>query len=184
MLGAPCYPSRCRGFSFVDNSTITGVLYSYLATRLSLPAVAPNMNINILVTAVIVLVPWFQPQSTKFQEPGTPMPKQSITQPVSQPDLKIATTMEKVPTAPPPVASGATGSESEAKAFIYQKESGNNPNAVNAGGCRGLGQACPGSKLPCGADYACQDAYFTKYAIDRYGSWTAAKAFWLENHWW
>lgn len=70
------------------------------------------------------------------------------------------------------------------KDFIYQHESGNNPNAVNSIGCRGLGQACPGSKLPCGADYACQDAYFTNYALTRYGSWEAAYAFWVQHSWW
>lgn len=70
------------------------------------------------------------------------------------------------------------------KDFIYQHESGNNPSAVNSIGCRGLGQACPGSKLPCGADYACQDAWFTNYAMTRYGSWEAAYNWWLQNHWW
>lgn len=73
----------------------------------------------------------------------------------------------------------------QAKAFIYQKESGNNPAAVNSIGCRGLGQACPGSKLPCSnSDYACQDAYFTNYAETRYGSWEAAYNFWQKNMWW
>lgn len=70
------------------------------------------------------------------------------------------------------------------KDFIYQKESGNNPNAVNSIGCRGIGQACPGTKLPCGADYACQDAWFTNYAMQRYGSWEAAYNFWVANRWW
>lgn len=70
------------------------------------------------------------------------------------------------------------------KACIYMKESGNNPAAVNSIGCRGIGQACPGTKLPCGADYACQDAWFTNYAITRYGSWDAAWVFWQANKWW
>lgn len=68
--------------------------------------------------------------------------------------------------------------------YIYTRESGCNLNAVNPGGCRGIGQACPGSKLPCGADYACQNAFFTNYAMQRYGSWEAAYSFWLKNHWW
>ena len=83
---------------------------------------------------------------------------------------------------------------SSAKAFIYCKESGNDPNAVNSTGCRGIGQACPGSKLPCsGSDYACQDTWFTNYMQQRYGSWENAKAHWLARvpingvdvgHWW
>lgn len=73
----------------------------------------------------------------------------------------------------------------EAKAFIYQHESGNNPAAVNSIGCRGIGQACPGSKLPCSdSDYACQDAWFTNYAMTRYGSWEKAYQFWVANRWW
>lgn len=68
--------------------------------------------------------------------------------------------------------------------FIYMHESGCNLNAVNAGGCRGIGQACPGSKLPCGADYACQNTWFSNYAISAYGSWEAAYSFWLSHSWW
>ena len=71
------------------------------------------------------------------------------------------------------------------KACIYMKESTNNPAAVNSIGCRGLGQACPGSKLPCSdTDYACQDAWFTNYAIQRYGGWDQAWAFWQQHNWW
>lgn len=68
--------------------------------------------------------------------------------------------------------------------WIYMKESGCNPNSVNSIGCRGIGQACPGSKLPCGAEIACQHAFFSSYAIGRYGSWAAARAFWEKAHWW
>jgi hypothetical protein len=84
------------------------------------------------------------------------------------------------------VAVAATGCNTgnQYKDYIYMKESGCNPSAVNSIGCRGIGQACPGNKLPCGADFDCQDAWFSNYAIQRYGSWEAAYAFWLNNHWW
>lgn len=73
----------------------------------------------------------------------------------------------------------------EAKAFIYQHESGNNPTATNSIGCYGIGQDCNGIVLSkCGANYACQDEYFTGYAMRRYGSWEAAYAFWIANNWW
>lgn len=73
-----------------------------------------------------------------------------------------------------------------AKAFIYEHESGNNPGAINpSSGACGLGQALPCSKMPCSlSDYACQDKFFTGYAIARYGSWENAKAFWQANRWW
>lgn len=70
------------------------------------------------------------------------------------------------------------------KQYIYQHESGCNTAAVNSIGCRGLGQACPGDKLPCNADYSCQDIWFTNYAMVRYGSWYNAYIFWINNYWW
>lgn len=76
-------------------------------------------------------------------------------------------------------------SANAAKAYIYSRESGNNPNAVSPNGCYGLGQDCNGVvRIQCGADYACQDAYFTNYAMRRYGSWENALAFWQNHHWW
>ncbi len=76
-------------------------------------------------------------------------------------------------------------SANAAKAYIYSRESGNNPNATNPTGCYGLGQDCNGVlRSTCGADYACQDAYFDGYATRRYGSWEGAYSFWQANHWW
>jgi hypothetical protein len=71
------------------------------------------------------------------------------------------------------------------KAYIYAHESGNNPGAVNEIGACGLGQALPCSKMGCGLDdYACQDTFFTNYMLNRYGSWSNARAFWESNRWW
>lgn len=70
-------------------------------------------------------------------------------------------------------------------AYIYQRESGCNPGSVNPGGCAGIGQACPGSKMGCGlSDVSCQLAYFEAYALGRYGSWEAAYNFWQSHSWW
>lgn len=70
-------------------------------------------------------------------------------------------------------------------AYIYQHESGCRTDATNGGGCRGIGQACPGSKLPCSdTDFACQHEWFSGYAESRYGGWEAAYQAWLVQHWW
>lgn len=89
-----------------------------------------------------------------------------------------------------PVASSAViagcGDNSFAQ-YIYQHESGCRLNATNSGGCVGIGQACPGSKLynVCpDLNYACQNAFFTDYANRAYGGWSGAYQFWLNNHWW
>jgi len=68
--------------------------------------------------------------------------------------------------------------------FIYMKESGCNLNATNANGCYGIGQDCNGIvRTKCGADYTCQNQYFTNYVNGRYGGWRGAYDFWVSNHW-
>jgi len=99
---------------------------------------------------------------------------------------RIQAEKSKIASAVPKITQTAYASTgcSDAKSCIYSHESGNNTNAINSIGCRGLGQACPGTKLPCGDDYACQDAWFSQYAIERYGSWENAWVFWQANRWW
>lgn len=87
------------------------------------------------------------------------------------------------------VAAGIPSSQHAAVDFIIGRESGWRPNAMNAGGCAGLGQACPGSKLAnvCPEwqiDPVCQLKFFNGYAVNRYGSWNEAYNFWQINHWW
>ena len=77
---------------------------------------------------------------------------------------------------------------SDYKLYIYDHESGNNPEAVNSSsGACGLGQAEPCSKLSsvCSlSDYACQDAWFTRYMEERYGTWEAAYEHWIIHRNW
>lgn len=73
--------------------------------------------------------------------------------------------------------------------YIFSRESRWNAAAMNAGGCGGLGQACPAGKLAnvCPgwqSDPVCQTRFFSGYAIGRYGSWAGAYNAWLSKHWW
>lgn len=86
-------------------------------------------------------------------------------------------------------AAGVPTSQHFAADFILAHESGWRLNAQNAGGCLGLGQACPGSKLiaACPAwqtDAICQIQFFTGYANGRYGSWSGAYQAWQIQGWW
>lgn len=142
------------------------------------PARPPNMQIKIL-SIFALLLPWFQ--APVYHEVPLSLPTFKQVKPIKQPDLKPIATAEPVYIAPPPLPT------SDAKAFIYEHESGNNPLAQNSLGCLGLGQACPGSKLliVCPTlDYACEDSYFTGYMQDRYTTWENARSFWIANHWW
>lgn len=84
---------------------------------------------------------------------------------------------------------GIPADQQGAAEFIISRESGWRLTARNSGGCLGLGQACPGSKLIAACpDYAndpvCQIRFFNGYAVGRYGSWNGAYNFWQVNHWW
>ncbi len=78
--------------------------------------------------------------------------------------------------------------EKDAKAYIFQHESGFNQYAVNpSSGACGLGQSLPCHKLTSSCrldDYKCQDDWFENYMHRRYGTWQNAVAFWKTNRWW
>lgn len=89
--------------------------------------------------------------------------------------------------------------DNQSAAIIYGKESGGrvagncDTAAVNSLGCIGIGQNCPDKNgrlwlaEACPdwrTNYDCQNAAFTKYALDRYGSWEAALEFHKANNWW
>ena len=79
------------------------------------------------------------------------------------------------------VASNVSGSEAEAKEWIAQKESGGSYTATNG---RYIGRyQLTDSYL--NGDYSAenQERVADAYVAGRYGSWTAAKNFWLNNGW-
>ena len=105
-------------------------------------------------------------------------------------EAPAATTYE-APAAPAPAASVAesntaaastvSGSEAEAKEWIAQKESGGSYTATNG---RYIGRyQLTDSYL--NGDYSAenQERVADAYVAGRYGSWTAAKNFWLNNGW-
>ena len=79
------------------------------------------------------------------------------------------------------VASTVSGSEAEAKEWIAQKESGGSYTATN-------GQYIGRYQLTASylnGDYSAenQERVADAYVAGRYGSWSAAKNFWLNNGW-
>ena len=79
------------------------------------------------------------------------------------------------------VASTVSGSEAEAKEWIAQKESGGRYTATNG---RYIGRYQLTDSYVNG-DYSAanQERVADAYVAGRYGSWSAAKNFWLNNGW-
>ena len=104
-------------------------------------------------------------------------------------ELPLASLPTKIAELPNPIVKTQPAASTQTvdyKLYIYNHESGDDPTRWNNMGCVGLGQACPSSKLlaVCPTlDYACEDAWFTRYA-DKYGGWEGAYQFWLSHHWW
>lgn len=117
-----------------------------------------------------------------------PIPPKQVT--LKTPPVSPVETLQAVYVAPvvsytPPVSVSPNCGPDSMMAYIYTVESGCRTNAYNPGGCRGLGQACPGSKLPCSdTDWACQDAWFRNYAVAAYGSIYNAYIFRTTHNWW
>lgn len=89
------------------------------------------------------------------------------------------------------MAAGIAASDFDYVDYIVAHESGWRYWATNneGSGATGLGQALPASKMaPFGADYLTnpitQLRWAQAYAIERYGSWTAAYSHWLAWHSW
>lgn len=126
-----------------------------------------------------------------------PVEKLPEPEPEPEPEPAAASAQSQAPAALPRYTGGGSPAEWMAAAgiaesdwayvdFIAQRESGWNPNATNpSSGACGLIQALPCSKVP-GSGYNPVDnlTWANGYAVNRYGSWAGAYAFWTANHWW
>ncbi|CIV07464.1 LysM domain protein [Streptococcus pneumoniae] len=115
---------------------------------------------------------------------ATPAPA-TYAAPAAQ-DETVSAPVAETPVAETPVVSETvvstvSGSEAEAKEWIAQKESGGSYTATNG---RYIGRyQLTDSYL--NGDYSAenQERVADAYVAGRYGSWTAAKNFWLNNGW-
>ena len=119
------------------------------------------------------------------QLPERPLPADAPVANTPAASSPISKTSAYTPATPVQSSAPVSGcGDNQYASFIYSHESGCRTTAMSANGCYGIGQACPASKLTyCGADYACQNAFFTAYA-GKYGGWAGAYNFWISHGWW
>ena len=120
------------------------------------------------------------PASTTYEAPAAQ--DEAVSAPVAETtEVVEETPVASAPAAEETVASTVSGSEAEAKEWIAQKESGGSYTATNG---RYIGRyQLTDSYL--NGDYSAenQERVADAYVAGRYGSWTAAKNFWLNNGW-
>lgn len=115
------------------------------------------------------------PASTTYEAPAAQ--DEAVSAPVAEEETPVVSETVAEET----VASTVSGSEAEAKEWIAQKESGGSYTATNG---RYIGRyQLTDSYL--NGDYSAenQERVADAYVAGRYGSWTAAKNFWLNNGW-
>ncbi|WP_447383221.1 aggregation-promoting factor [Streptococcus pseudopneumoniae] len=120
------------------------------------------------------------PASTTYEAPAAQ--DEAVLAPVAETtEVEEETPVVSETVAEETVASTVSGSEAEAKEWIAQKESGGSYTATNG---RYIGRyQLTDSYL--NGDYSAenQERVADAYVAGRYGSWTAAKNFWLNNGW-
>ena len=121
------------------------------------------------------------PASTTYEAPAAQDEAVSATVAETTEVAEEAAPVASAPAAEETVASTVSGSEAEAKEWIAQKESGGSYTATNG---RYIGRyQLTDSYL--NGDYSAenQERVADAYVAGRYGSWSAAKNFWLNNGW-
>ena len=120
------------------------------------------------------------PASTTYEAPAAQ--DEAVSAPVAETtEVEEETPVVSEAVVEETVASTVSGSEAEAKEWIAQKESGGSYTATNG---RYIGRyQLTDSYL--NGDYSAenQERVADAYVAGRYGSWTAAKNFWLNNGW-
>lgn len=147
-------------------------------------AAVPSMLIkSAILSAVLIFQWWPAPTTADAPAESRPLPQIKLLKPLPQIDAKPLEPLQQII---PPLT--------EAQRYIFEKESGGRLDAVNAGGCIGLGQDCNGwlvtgrNGSPACPDwrtnYYCQLQYWDWYANTVYGGWANAYAFRASHNYW
>lgn len=167
-----------------QGDTLDGIATAHQTTYIRLYDANTNIfDPNLIYPDEKVRIPAADEQLPDRQLPiAAAAPVQTSTQSAVASTYKVSSPVVAPPAIQAAPVSGC-GDNSYAN-YIYSHESGCRTTATSPNGCYGIGQACPASKLTyCGADYACQNAFFTAYA-GKYGGWAGAYSFWVSHGWW
>ena len=170
-------------YTVKSGDTLSGIAEKYNTTVEKLAETNKIKDIHLIYVDQVLVIDGEAPATSTTSTTSAA----TAEAPVAAPAASEATTYE-APAASVTVAeetsastSTVSGSEAEAKEWIAQKESGGSYTATNG---RYIGRyQLTDSYL--NGDYSAenQERVADAYVAGRYGSWTAAKNFWLNNGW-
>ena len=181
------FAQETKTYTVKPGDTLSEIAETYNTTVEKLAKLNNIKNIHLIYVDQVLVIDGEAPvaQTTTTEAPvaeveETPAVAETVVE---------ETTYEETYEAPAPAAAESysapvatvSGSEAEAKEWIAQKESGGSYTATNG---RYIGRyQLTDSYL--NGDYSAenQERVADAYVAGRYGSWTAAKNFWLNNGW-
>ena len=172
-------------YTVKSGDTLSEIAEKYNTTVEKLAAKNNNKDIHLIFVDQVLVIEGTAPSTATATAAASTTTYEA---PAAAEEVTETTTYEApaAPAAPAAesntaAASTVSGSEAEAKEWIAQKESGGSYTATNG---RYIGRyQLTDSYL--NGDYSAenQERVADAYVAGRYGSWTAAKNFWLNNGW-
>ena len=173
-------------YTVKSGDTLSGIAEKYNTTVEKLAEKNKIKDIHLIYVDQVLVIDGEEPAtattSVATAEAPVAAPAATETTTYEAPAASVTVAEETVATTETSAStSTVSGSEAEAKEWIAQKESGGSYTATNG---RYIGRyQLTDSYL--NGDYSAenQERVADAYVAGRYGSWTAAKNFWLNNGW-
>ena len=182
------FAQETKTYTVKPGDTLSEIAETYNTTVEKLAKLNNIKNIHLIYVDQVLVIDGEAPAASTTTE--APVAEVEETPAVAETVVEETTYEEtyEAPTSAPAAAESysapaatVSGSEAEAKEWIAQKESGGSYTATNG---RYIGRyQLTDSYL--NGDYSAenQERVADAYVAGRYGSWTAAKNFWLNNGW-
>ena len=186
------FAQETKTYTVKAGDTLSEIAETYNTTVEKLAKLNNIKNVDLIFIDQVLVIDGAAPvaETTTTEAPVAPVAEVEETPAVAETVVEETTYEEtyEAPASAPAAAESysapaatVSGSEAEAKEWIAQKESGGSYTATNG---RYIGRyQLTDSYL--NGDYSAenQERVADAYVAGRYGSWTAAKNFWLNNGW-
>ena len=185
------FAQETKTYTVKPGDTLSEIAETYNTTVEKLAKLNNIKNVDLIFIDQVLVIDGEAPvaQTTTTEAPVAEVEETPAVAETAVEETTYEATYEAAYEAPAPAATESysapaatvSGSEAEAKEWIAQKESGGSYTATNG---RYIGRyQLTDSYL--NGDYSAenQERVADAYVAGRYGSWTAAKNFWLNNGW-